>query len=132
MLIEKSSPTICYECHARQRGLTGTENDHMAGRNNSDITVQEIGNNHRALSDMQGDWPVETLQNPSGNPLIAIAGALRRFLDLLQFYIDRVIDGLPQAVETLNTCLVSIHGEDWWHQPAFAPFTIFTRAVCRR
>lgn len=74
---------------------------------------------------------METLQNPSGNPLIVVAAALRRFLDLLTYYIDQIIDGLPQAVETLNTCLVSLHGEAWWDQPAFAPFTTFTRTVCR-
>lgn len=130
-LVDSRQPVICYACDAHRRGVSVMEKDHISGKNNSNITMSVPANEHRNLNDLQHDWPTETLRNPDGNPLIVVAAALRRFLDMLKFYIDRTIDALPQAVELLNSCLVSSLGARWWEQPGFRSFTTYVQAVSR-
>jgi hypothetical protein len=107
---------ICYECHRRQQGRRSQEAHHFAGRRNLPLTVPALGNDHRILSDMQRDWPETTLRNPHESPLLRSAGALRGWLDIMHFLIDRGLAWIPPFLEAADAYLVSRLGPNWWHQ----------------
>src|SRR5262245_45580839 len=68
-LTGRAPDIICYECQAKASERSPIERHHPAGRNNDPFTIPIPGNDHRFLSDLQKDWPPETLRNPNASPL---------------------------------------------------------------
>jgi len=113
--LQGSHPDVtCYECSAHLAGRSATELHHAAGRRNSHATVPISGNDHRVLSDMQRDWPVRTLRNPDGSPLLAAAAAIRGWLDVLWLLVQRTVGHVPALLESLDEGLRSAYGDRWW------------------
>jgi hypothetical protein len=113
---------LCYGCSGRRRGRVQTEQHHIGGRHNSDVTLAVPANEHRILSDMQANWPEETMKNPDKNPLVAIEAHLRGWIDLVKVAIERVFSAVLAPLVALNSDLCSAHGRQWWNEPEFATF----------
>lgn len=109
-----SPEIICYESQAKASNRTPIERHHPAGRNNDPFTIPMPGNEHRILSDMQKDWPPETLRNPNASPLRKAAAMIRGFLDLLRLLIERIFGWIPDFLETLDEKLIELFGAVWW------------------
>jgi hypothetical protein len=105
---------ICYECQAKASERSPIERHHPAGRNNDPFTIPIPGNDHRVLSDLQKDWPQETLRNPTGSPLRKAAATIRGFLDVLRLFIERLFGWIPDFLETLDGKLIELFGAIWW------------------
>ena len=104
----------CYEHKLLRGGRWPYEAHHVAGRHNSDVTADVPGNDHRILSEYQGDWPEDTLRNPDHSPLLVAAAAIRGWLDVLRVIIERSIGWIPEFLEWLHCELVDRYGSDWW------------------
>jgi hypothetical protein len=79
-----------------------------------------LGNDHRAADAYKHiDWPIETLRNPDGSPLLRAAACVRGWLDLLRVVIDRTVGWVPAFLEHLNTWLNAKLGASWWDDPTF-------------
>jgi hypothetical protein len=107
---------ICYECQAKASERSPIEQHHPAGRNNDPVTFPVPGNDHRILSDLQKDWPQETLRNPTDSPLRKAAATMRGFLDLLKLLIERVFGWIPDFLESLDNKLTEHIGAIWWEK----------------
>jgi len=83
-LTRHAADIICYECQAKASNRSPIERHHPAGRNNDPFTIPIPGNDHRILSDLQRDWPQDTLRNPTDSPLRKAAATMRGFLDMLR------------------------------------------------
>jgi hypothetical protein len=70
------------------------------------------GNLHDALSDPQGDWPEDTLRNPTGSPLRRAAAEKRSVADLLTLHAE-TIEHEAQELERLDQALRAHLGEQW-------------------
>src|SRR5215510_7305001 len=101
---------ICYECQMKVSKRSPIERHHPAGRNNDPFTIPIPGNDHRVLSDLQKDWPQETLRNPTGSPLRKAAATIRGFLDVLRLFIERLFGWIPDFLETLDGKLIELFG----------------------
>jgi hypothetical protein len=66
------------------------------------------------LSDEQYDWPKRTLENPSGSPLLAAAGCIRGFVDMIHYLIEEFLLWIPVFLEALDACLERVLGPKWW------------------
>jgi hypothetical protein len=107
---------LCYE-HARiEKGTSPIEHHHPSGRQNDPFTIPIPGNDHRWLNDRQREWPLETLRNPRGDPLLKAAAALRSFLDVLRLLIERVLGWVPPFLEQMSAYLREKLGDRWWDQ----------------
>jgi hypothetical protein len=114
-LITGSEPTICAACDRKARGMTSFDGHHVAGEANSSIKIPIWVNDHRAwLSELQRDWPKETLENPRGDPLLAAAACIRGFAETLFYLIDKLLLWIPEMLESLAAILVEMRGPEWW------------------
>ena len=106
---------LCYEHQTRSQGRTWVEDHHVAAKANDPDTVASLpGNDHRALSDLQRDWPSDTLRNPNASPLIRAAAAIRGWLDVLWVILTRSVGWIPVALEQLDGLLTGQVGPGWW------------------
>jgi len=105
---------LCYECRAKQMGSSQIEAHHVAGQHNLHTTVDLPTNDHRVLSDLQREWPIDTLRNPAGSPLLRAAAALRGWLDAVSLMMDRAVGWIPRFLEWLDGQLQSALGTRWW------------------
>lgn len=120
IVLQGAHPDVtCYECSARIAGRAWTEDHHPSGRRNNSFTVAIPGNDHRVLSGMQRDWPERTLRNPDGSPLLAMAAAIRGWLDVLVLIVQRTLVHIPSFLEALDETLRAKHGDRWWEEPGF-------------
>lgn len=122
VLIPGSQPTMCYRCRTVQEGNSGLEAHHIDGQHNNEDTVLLPANEHRLLSELQRDWPVETLLNSDSSPLLKMAAGMRGFLDMLKLLIDRVLGWIPTTLEALDAALRRMHGNYWIDGPLAACF----------
>lgn len=113
-LVETDSGVQCYGFHARTAGRPATEQHHVAGRHNLADTVPVPTNDHRILSDLQQDWPVGTLRNPEGSPLLQAAAAIRGWMDVLTLILERTVGWIPRFLEALDAWLGQRLGAAWW------------------
>jgi hypothetical protein len=114
-LIRKGDSVMCAECVRKMKGHTTMDGHHYAGEANNPLTVPVPTNDHRAdLSVSQMDWPKETLENPSGSPLLAAAGGIRGFIDWVIYLIRKGVLWVAEMLESLNKYLVEKLGEKWW------------------
>lgn len=65
---------------------------------------------------MQRDWPVRTLRNPHGSPLLAAAAAMRGWLDVLRLILERTVGYIPAFLEELDKKLCERLGNRWWEE----------------
>jgi hypothetical protein len=88
---------------------------HVAGRANNPGTVSINVNDHRAiLSEAQQEWPRLTLENPDGCPLLAAAGCIRGFVDMICYLIDDFLRWIADMLELASTVLANKLGPRWW------------------
>jgi hypothetical protein len=113
-LIGTHPDILCYEHAAQQAGRSPIEQHHPAGRHNDPTTVALPGNDHRIVSGKMRDWPIETLRNPDGSPLLKAAAEVRSFLDYLVVLIERVLVWIPPFLEQLDCYLREEIGARWW------------------
>ena len=91
------------------------DDHHVAGQANSPVTIPIPVNDHRArLNVDQYEWPKETLENPSANPLRAAAARIRGFDDVLYYLIETLLLETPEMLEELDSFLVVKLGPEWW------------------
>ena len=115
-LITGRKKTICFTCDALQRGKSLLEAHHVAGRANSPVTFEVPINDHRAdLSVAQYDWPIATLRNLEGSPLLAASARIRGFIDMLLYLIRSLLEALPDELEAYDAQLRERLGPRWWH-----------------
>jgi hypothetical protein len=107
---------ICYECQAKNFGRSPIEKHHIAGRSNDSFTVSIPANDHRVLSDRQIDWPLETLRNPNGDPVLKVSATIRGWSDILHEIIEHILGWIPEFLEALAAFLVEKLGNRWWEQ----------------
>jgi hypothetical protein len=105
---------LCQEHRNSKDGRSQVEAHHFAGKHNHSFTVPIPANDHRVLSELQNDWPIETLRNKRHSPLIAASAALRGWLDILRILIERVLGRIPPFLEQLDQYLTNKLGEQWW------------------
>lgn len=113
VLLAGSRPTICAACDRKRRGKTPIDKHHVAGKSNSAITIPVAVNDHRAwLSADQYDWPKQTLENPTGNPLLIASASLRGYADTTRYLVEALLH--PEMLEELNAFLTEKLGVKWW------------------
>ena len=105
---------LSYDCRNEADGRSVIEQQHVAGRHNRRETVAMLGNDHRVADSHKVTWPVETLRNPTGSPLLKAAASLQGWLDLLRVVIDRTVGWVPAMLEKLHDWLVAEHGPQYW------------------
>jgi hypothetical protein len=119
-LIRKSKPRICAECQRTGQGKTKFDLHHVAGKNNHAGTIPVSANDHRArLSATQLNWPLKTLQNTDGSPVLAIAACIRGVIDFFEYCIDVFLRWIAEVLERLDTYLVDKNGPGWWVGTSF-------------
>jgi hypothetical protein len=106
---------VCDECRAIEQGRSPIEGHHVSGRaNDPDEVIDLPGNDHRALSAAQLRWPIETLRNPDGSPLVRAAAAIRGWVEVLALILDRSVGWIPGFLEWLDAALRATIGPTWW------------------
>jgi hypothetical protein len=106
---------MCYEHQSQSENRAWVEGHHVAAAANDPDTIAPIpGNDHRVLSDLQQDWPADTLRNPNTSPLIRAAAAIRGWLDVLWVILTRSVGWIPAALEQLDVLLTGHVGSGWW------------------
>jgi hypothetical protein len=113
----------CSRHDLRKRRLATWERHHIAGRRNSGIAVLIPARIHRVLSDMQNDWPEETLRNPQGDILHVLAAWSRSASDIFT-YLAELMQKLAKMLEALAWYISTIAGPGWWRK--------FTKALSER
>jgi hypothetical protein len=122
-LIPASEPLVCARCDRKKRRKKQSDNHHIAGRANSDITIATPVNDHRAsLSDAQHDWPKKTLENPSLSPLLSGAAHIRGFVDTLVYLAEQLLLWIAEMLELLDTFLEQKQGQGWWKRTNLGSF----------
>ena len=113
-LIRGSQPVMCRECDRRKKGKTTMDDHHPFGQANNPTTIPIPVNDHAELSSAQYDWPKETLENRHGSPLLAAAGCVRGFVDMVIHLIRRGLLWIADALENLDAFLFDKLGPKWW------------------
>ena len=115
-LIDGAAPLLCRECRALRDGRSPIEWHHPAGQHNSEVRVAMPANDHSVASDYQTDWPLETLRNPDGSPLLRAAACVRGWLDVLRLIMEHTVAWVPGFLEALDAWLRERLGERWWEE----------------
>src|SRR5579864_274269 len=108
VLARRGNRWVCAEHLALEEGRSSIERHHPEGRHNSPETVPTRGNDHRMLTDYQRDWPLKTLRNPHGSPLLKAAAAVRSQSDMARLLAKRAED-----LERLDDFLYRRMGPQW-------------------
>jgi hypothetical protein len=111
---------ICDEHRADAATRSWVEGHHAKGRQNDPGDLIDVpANDHACLSELQRQWPRETLRNPDGSPLLRAAAALRGWLDVLRLIIERTVGWIPDLLEALDVWLQEANGARWWDDFAY-------------
>lgn len=113
-LIRRSNPRICICCQRQQQGKAVFDRHHVAGKNNHAGTIPIPVNDHRTLSEAQFSWPVKTLRNPGGSPLLAAAACIRGFIILMEYCLNVFLRWIAEFLEDLDEYLLQELGPRWW------------------
>jgi len=114
-LIKNSEPKICHECWRKKQGKTTADNHHAFGEANSPITVTLPANDHRAeLNAAQYDWPKKVRENPDGSPLIAAAGCVLGFIDMVVYLINKGLRFVADLLVAADEYMTAERGQKWW------------------
>jgi hypothetical protein len=118
MLVRRSRPRRCLRCYAIKHGRKPTEGHHLGAEANSPLIVELPVKDHRTVTEAQHEWPPQTLQNPDGSPLLALAGSLRGVADFIGELITAFINRLAEAAEDIDAWLREKYGL-WWKDGPF-------------
>jgi hypothetical protein len=87
------------------------------------VTIAVPANDHRAiLSVAQYDWPVSTLQNPTGSPLLKGAACIRGASDTILYIIKNLLLWIADMLELLDSTISAKHGQNWWRDTELEKF----------
>ncbi|MCE5322817.1 hypothetical protein LLG46_05805 [bacterium] len=115
-LTGKNPDILCIEHQCMEQERSPVQKHHPSGHHNDPaFTVSIPANDHATLTDLQRDWPINTLRNPHGSPLRKAAAAVRGFLDVLRLIIDRIFGWVPDYLESLDNKLTIRIGPEWWN-----------------
>lgn len=122
-LIAGTNPITCAACKRTQERRKATDAHHVAGRANDPTTTLLVPvNDHRAeLSVAQQDWPMKTLRNKEGSPLLAAAARIRGVVDTIA-YLHKGLLSVAEMLEALDRFLESKLGAKWWRRTPLARF----------
>ncbi len=110
-----SKPIACAKCQRIRKGKTTVDRHHVAGKNNSPVTIEVPVNDHRAiLSPAQQDWPRKTLENPDGDPVLAGAAIVRGFIDTAVYLLRELLLRVARMLEFLSGYMKENLGSQWW------------------
>lgn len=122
-LVTNSDPRLCARCQRRQKGKSTMDRHHPAGRANHPLTVSVPVNDHRAeLTEAQYGWPMPTLENPDGDPLLRAAACIRGFVDTVIYHAKELLLWIADLLEKLSAYLVQRLGRRWWRKTELAEF----------
>ena len=122
-LIRDSTPRRCAHCKRLEDGHRTTDGHHVAGQNNSPITISIPVNDHRAeLSLAQMDWSRSVRENPDRDPILALVAGLRGAADTIAYVIKKFIDTAADILERLAAYLRQRLGSQWWRGTPIEPF----------
>lgn len=114
-LIKNSKPKTCHECRRKAEGKTTRDNHHAFAEVNSPITVNIPVNDHRAeLNGAQYDWPKKVRENPDGSPLIAAAGCVLGFIDMVVYLIEKGLRFVADLLVAADEYMTAERGRKWW------------------
>lgn len=114
-LVSGSNPAMCAACDRKKSGKATVDRHHVAGKSNSPTTIRIPVNDHLAeLNRVQYDWPKQTLENPNGSPLLAMAASIRGYSDTNVYLIQTLLLSNPEILEALDAWLTREHGPEWW------------------
>ncbi len=131
-LVAGSTPLICAECQRAAAGRPRTDAHHVAGRANDDTTVPVPVNDHRAiLSPDQQDWPRDTLENPTGDPVLRAAACIRGVIDTIWYVLEHTLGWVAGFLEQLSAWLTQTHGNGWWQSTPLQAFVLARAGVTR-
>jgi len=107
-LIREKNRVICQACKRKQNGTRRKDDHHVAMKANSPVTIPIPVNDHVAdLNTAQQDWPKQTRENPTGNPLIAAAACIRGFIDTILYLIEKGLHWVADMLETADAYLAN-------------------------
>jgi hypothetical protein len=114
-LIKNSEPKICHECTRKAGGKTAVDNHHVFGEANSPITASLPVNDHCSdLNKAQYDWPKKVRENPDGSPLIAAAGCVLGFIDMVIYLIEKGLRFVAGLLVAADEYMTAERGRKWW------------------
>jgi hypothetical protein len=114
-LVRGSKPVTCKRCRRTSQGRTTVDLHHFAGCANDPTTIPVSVNDHVAdLTERQQEWPTETLENPTGDPLRRAAACVRGFRDTLYSLMDRAVFWIAGMLELLSDFLIAKDGPRWF------------------
>ncbi len=114
-LIRNSTPKMCHECKRKKDGKTTMDNHHPFGGANSPVTLEVPVNDHRSdLSPAQYDWPKQVRENPDGSPLLAAAGRVLGFIDMVVYLIEKGLRFVADLLVAADEYMTSEKGRKWW------------------
>lgn len=123
LLIRRGNSVMCVKCTRKRAGKRTTDKHHPAGRNNDPSTVEVDVNDHRAvLSVAQHDWPRKTLENPRRSPLLRAAASVRGFVDMVIYWVTKLLLWSAEMLENLDELLEMRLGPRWWVGTPIANF----------
>jgi hypothetical protein len=106
-----------------QEGKTTMDKHHPAGTANHPATVPVPVNDHRAiLTEAQYGWPIMTLENPHGDPLLRGAACIRGFVDTVVYQIKEMLLWIADLLEKLSAHLIETRGAHWWRKTPLVEF----------
>jgi hypothetical protein len=95
--------------------MTTMDRHHPAGKANNPNTISVLVNDHWAeLNEAQEHWPKDTLENPDGDPVLALAANARAILDMITYLVKKFLSWIPEALESLARFLLETLGRRWW------------------
>ncbi|HEY6369424.1 MAG TPA: hypothetical protein VIX37_02505 [Candidatus Sulfotelmatobacter sp.] len=114
-LVKNSEPKICHECRRKKEGKTTADNHHVFGAANSPTTVALPANDHCAeLNAAQYDWPKKVRENPDGSPLLAAAGCVLGFIDMVVYLIEKGLRFVADLLVGVDEYMTAERGQKWW------------------
>ena len=103
---------LCADCRLELSGSAPVEKNHPAGRRNDSFAVEMRANEHAVFSDMQNDWPPDTLRNPKRSPLLRLAASHRATRNTLLRQAEVQLEQAELIEDLEKFCRRKI-GEDW-------------------
>jgi hypothetical protein len=124
-LIPGAKPMICAACQRKKIGHSMLDGHHPAGEANDPTKTPIPVNDHRAiLSPKQYEWPQETWENPSGDPILAGAACMRGYCETDTYLGASLVIPRIEMLEALSSFLRERLGPKWWvgtEMERFAP-----------
>ncbi len=84
---------LCYACRVRERGRTGIEEDHPAGRVNlGGVVIRLRANDHRTVTELRTQLGLDGWPEADGDPLLTLAHLLAGIATLLWLFAEWLVE----------------------------------------